>query len=172
MANLDSVLWTCLCAIKDIITEQFDRSAFGSVKEIATDDIVFSESMVDGSEYWATPGIVITWGIGPKIPVSGGNNCNSDVTYTVLLQVIDKCSGQYEDSRIRAHLAWAERLRKLFDNQNLRNTVFDDPGFVDMAYVDSVENIDIKQFRISSLCVQAIPVKIVSREKRDPKGSI
>lgn len=166
----DGVLYLIIQNIRRIIIERCDLNGFGDMPPITSDAVVIRAPQYSGQNE-ETPGIVITWGLTADIPASGGTNCTQDVHYLVLIQIIDKQHGKYDLSRLRSHIAWAERIRKVFNAQNLRNYVFDSRGYVDLALVESVKMLDERSFKLDSRCVQAIPVKVISREPIIAAGS-
>lgn len=166
----DGVLYLIVQNIRKIIIERCNLEGLGDTPRIESSSVVIRGPQYSGQNE-EMPGIVITWGLTADIPASGGDNCTQDVHYVVLIQIIDKQQGKYELSRIRSHIAWAERIRKVFNAQNLRNEVFDSRGYVDLALVENVKMLDERAFKLDSRCVQAIPVKVISREPIIAAGS-
>lgn len=167
----DSVFYRILRAIRETIVTHMDLSALGNCASISRDAVVFRPAAYGVGNNEVLPGIVISYGAAVQVDSSAGTNNQDDIGYYVLLQVIDRQHSRYDEDKTRSYLAWGERLRKLFNHQNLQNLVFDSRGYVDLSLVENMKVMDEQGFKVSGMCIQAVPVKVISRESRNTAGS-
>lgn len=172
-----SVYWDILYQVQAQIRSQVDLTGVNDIPAIPDAAVVIrrQQTGTDSHDWYhdeAKPGIVISPSRVINIPPDGGDNCDDDVWYPVMLQIIDNDSERANEDRIKAWTKWLENLRKYFSCGNLRNEVFTSAGYVDLVLVDQIALLDERQYVMSRYCVFALALRVKSRESHDPNGRV
>lgn len=150
-------------------------SGVGSTPSVANEAIVLQNLPYGAEDAYDSnamvPGVIISPALSVELDIEAGNNCEDDVQYPVIIQIIDHCQDRSDEDRLHSWLKWAQQIRRYLNHQNLQLAVHDSEGYVDTAFVDSVSALDQKKYVLEKRCVQAIKVIVIAREPRDENGS-
>jgi len=119
-----------------------------------------------------TPGILIIPGRRVRRPPGEGNNCQDDVHYPVMIQIVDRSQQRYDEDKVASWLLWHENIAKYFNHNNLRNAVFDTSGYVNRVTLPDHDFDDPQRFLLHDLCVSYLFLDVVSREPRNSNGLV
>lgn len=173
----DAVFWSILVAIRDQLRTNVAFTTFGQVRGIPPENVQIRMAPAyarrDDSTIWSVPkpGVIVTPARSLKVQTTGGGWNVDDVSYPVLIQVVDGETSSYDEDRCRAWLKWLEQIRKYLCHSNLKLAVFEDRGFVDILYAPSTDVLDERLFYVHGSCVGLLNIVAVSREGRDPLGT-
>lgn len=172
-----SVYWSILSEVQDQLRNRVELPSHANIPQITREAIVIRPCPTgEDSKDWLAnekkPGIVISPGKTIRIPPEGGNSCNDDVYYPVLIQLIDSDQDRSNENRLQAWLIWLEAIRKYFSCGNLRNEVFSTPGYVDLALMSQVDLLNSKMFTISRFAMFYLGLEVISREPHSTNGRV
>ncbi|SFH96518.1 hypothetical protein [Planctomicrobium piriforme] len=173
-----SVFGNILEQIESQIRQYVDLTGEGSYPEIKAESVVIrypQPKAGDDEEHLrdeVTPGVLIVPGRSVRIPPDEGDNCHDMVYYPVSIQVIDTEDSRIPGDQMASWLKWAEKLRKFFNQNNLRKEQWEPAGFVSLAIVPMQDPFDDRLFSIHRLCVQTTAFEVQSLEDRDPQGRV
>lgn len=160
-------------AVQDQLQNQLTFAGLNGTPGIDTDAIVIRSMplRLDPASKWAdekTPGIIIS----PAYSLRRDDGLNSTDfwQYPLLLQIIDTCDDRANLDQLKNWANWEEQIAKYFHHQNLRNAVFDTPGYIFLTWIDSTDLFDEQLYLYHSQMKMRLALVAQSENPRDPNG--
>lgn len=180
MPQKDSVAYRIAVAMQEIL-QRMEFTAIGG-EDIGTIDpeaIVIRKTMrqtAEGEEGFSqeqTPGLIITLPKHIHRPANEGDNCDDDVYYDMLVQIIDEQDDDEEG--LRTYSRWSEDIAKTFSRSSLDDIdgnpqVWDADGYVDIGYSTQIDLFDETMHNRHGMAVCGVLVRLLSEETNTIAG--